>query len=243
VRHRWTRLTYVSIAATYGSYAFWRFQQIAQAGGAGGEFGMGVTFLAAYWVLFTAAVFLAPPQVMRGSERVSFLTANNGAFFAFAAQHFAAHRPDVFWMFALGYGAVLLGLAVLAARLRSEERALDGAYLAQGFALVTLGLAAKLTGPQLAVVLAVESATLLTGSRRRHAGFTKSPPGSARSARADSRSSNSASTPWRRLRSAVRSQHCCSSMPGGRSGCAARWSVSASLRSASPRSGWCSLRR
>jgi uncharacterized membrane protein len=168
VRHRWTRLTYVSIAATYGSYAFWRFHQIAQSGGAGSEFGMGVMFLTGYWVLFTAAVFLASPQVMRGSERVAFLTGNNGAFFAFAAQHFATHRPDAFWMFALGYGAVLLGLAVLAARLRSEERALDGAYLAQGLALVTPGLAAKLTGPQLAVVLAVESAALLTGSRRRH---------------------------------------------------------------------------
>ncbi len=168
VRRRWTRLTYVSVAATYGSYAFWRFYEIAQVGGTGSEFGMGVTFLAGYWMLFTVAAFLAAPKVMGGSERVAFLTANNGAFFAFAAQHFATHRPDAFWMFALGYGVVLLGLGALAWRVRSEERALDGAYLAQGIALVTLGLAAKMTGPQLAVVLAVESATLLTGSRRRH---------------------------------------------------------------------------
>ena len=28
VRHRWTRMSYASLAATYGSYAFWRFHQV-----------------------------------------------------------------------------------------------------------------------------------------------------------------------------------------------------------------------
>jgi hypothetical protein len=71
-------------------------------------------------------------------------------------------------MFALSYGAVLLGLSTLAARLRPEEHTLDGAYLAQGLALITLGFISKLTGPQLAIVLAVQSAALLTASRWRH---------------------------------------------------------------------------
>lgn len=168
VRHRWARMSYVSLAATYGSYAFWRFHQVMQTGGAGSEFGMGVTFLAGYWVLFTAAVFLAARDAMRGPERVAFLTANNAAFFAFAAHHFAMHRPDAFWIFALGCGMTLLGLAAVAARVRIEERALDGAYLAQGLGLVTLGFAAKLTGPRLAAVLAVESVALIACVRRRH---------------------------------------------------------------------------
>ncbi len=168
LRHRWTRLTYASLVATYGSYAFWRFHQVMETGDAGSQFGMGVTFLAGYWVLFTAAVFFAARETMRGPERVAFLSANNAAFFAFAAHHFAMHRPDSFWIFALGYGAVLLGLAALAARMRSNERELDGAYLAQGLGVITIGLAAKLTGPRLAVVLAVESTALLAGVRRRH---------------------------------------------------------------------------
>lgn len=168
VRHRWTRMSYVSMAATYGSYAFWRFHQVMQSGGVGSEFGLGVTFLAGYWALFTAAVLLAARDAMHGPERVAFLTANNAAFFAFAAHHFATHRPETFWIFALGYGAVLLGLAAVAARVRSEERALDGAYLAQGLGLVTLGFAAKLTGPRLAMVLAVESVALVACVRRRH---------------------------------------------------------------------------
>jgi hypothetical protein len=70
-------------------------------------------------------------------------------------------------MIACGFGGALLGLAAVAARSRSGERAVEGAYLAQGLAMVTIGLAAKLTGPQLAVVLAAESAGLLVASRAR----------------------------------------------------------------------------
>jgi hypothetical protein len=167
-RHRWTKLTFASLAATYGSYAFWHLQHLAQSGGAPGEYGLGLTFLGCYWALFTAAVFIAAPETMNGPTRVTFLSLNNGAFFCYAALHFQQYRPASFWIFAVAFGAVLLGLAMLAARFRSKERALDGAYLAQGIGLVTLGLAAKLTGPQLAVILGVESATLLSLSRRRH---------------------------------------------------------------------------
>ncbi|MGB8168018.1 MAG: DUF2339 domain-containing protein [Chthoniobacteraceae bacterium] len=168
VRHRWTNLTYLSLAATYGSYAFWRFHQVVQTGGPGSEFGMGLTFLAGYWVLFTAAVFLSAREAMRGADRMAFLSVNNAALFVFAAHHFAMHRPQEFWIFAVGYGAVLLGLAAVAAWWRTEDRELDGAYLAQGLGVITFGLAAKLTGPRLAVVLAVQSTALLAGARRRH---------------------------------------------------------------------------
>lgn len=167
VRHRWTKLSHLCLVATYGSYGFWRFHEVAQTG-SGGEFGFGLAFLAGYWILFTAAAFLVSSGAMRGAERVTFVTANNGALFAFGASHFAAHHPGSFWIFALGFGGVLLGLAALAWRMRTEDLELDSTYLAQGLALVTLGLAAKLSGPQLAVVLAVESAVLLTGSKRRH---------------------------------------------------------------------------
>src|SRR5207302_1325322 len=45
---------------------------------------------------------------------------------------------------------------------------LDATYLAQGLLLVTIGIAAKVTGYQLALVLALESAALVTCSRARH---------------------------------------------------------------------------
>ena len=169
VRHRWTAISFASLAATYGSFGFWRFHALAATGESGvGEFGMALAFLAGYWLLFTAAVFLSHREALPPAQRTAFLTANNGAFFAYAAQHFSAHRPEAFWMFALGYGAVLLVLAACAARRHPDEPALDGAYLAQGLALAAFGCAAKLSGPQLATVFAVESAVLLTLSRARH---------------------------------------------------------------------------
>ena len=169
VRHRWVAISFASLAATYASFGFWRFHALAATGeSGGGDFGMPLAFLAGYWLLFTVAVFVSTRDALPPVQRTAFLTANNGALFAYAAQHFSAHRPEAFWMFALGYGAVLLVLAAWAARRRPEEPVLDGAYLAQGLALVALGCAAKLSGPQLATVFAVESAVLLTLSRARH---------------------------------------------------------------------------
>jgi hypothetical protein len=97
-----------------------------------------------------------------------FTTANNGAFFSLAGLQIAQQQPASFWLFAVTFGSVLLGLAGLARVRRKDIAALDGAYLAQGLGLVTLGLISKLAGYQLALVLAVESAFLLTSAGRRH---------------------------------------------------------------------------
>jgi len=167
VRHRWTKLPAVCLVATYGSYGFWRFHQFVESGTIS-AFGMGPAFLVSYWVIFTAAAFLAARDAWKTVERTGFLTLNNGVFFAFAAHHFAVHRPGAFGSFALVFGIVLLGLAALAARRYAEEPAMDGAYLAQGLAMVTVGFVAKLTGPQLAIVLALECGALLACARWRH---------------------------------------------------------------------------
>jgi hypothetical protein len=93
---------------------------------------------------------------------------NNGAFFAFATHLFAVHHPGAFWMFAIGFGTTLLGLAAASAKWNPEQRSMDGSYLAQGLILVTVGLLMRVPGPQLAVTLALESAVLLYGMRLRH---------------------------------------------------------------------------
>ncbi len=169
VRQRWVLLTFASLAATYGSYGFWRFHSAVTTGASGtGEFGMALGFLAAYWALFTVAVFVADRAALPTIPRSAFLTLNNGAFFAFAAQHYAAHRAEDWWLFALVFGALILALSLLAARRHPDDATMEAAYLAQGLALVTAGLAAKLTGPQLAMTLAVESAVLINGAKWRH---------------------------------------------------------------------------
>ncbi len=173
VRHRWTALGWASLAGTYASYGFWRWHHAVDPMSHGSvleaqPWGLGLAFLCGYWLLFTAAVFLSSSEAMPPARRTPFLSLNNAAFFAFAAQLIVAHRPGVFWWFALVYGAALLALAEGARRRRGEDRSMDGAYLAQGLALVTTGLASKFSGPQLALTLAVESAVLISGARWRH---------------------------------------------------------------------------
>jgi hypothetical protein len=168
IRHGWSRLSWASLIGTYGSYAFWRFHGlVAQANS--GETRWVPAFLACYWLLFTAAVFIARTPGLRRAERMPFLTANNGAFFALCAHHLATHRPGAFWAFALGFGVFLLLLSALASRRFKEDTLFDGAYLAQGLSLVTIGLAAKLTGYQLGLAFAAESLVLIICSGQRQA--------------------------------------------------------------------------
>lgn len=167
IRHQWTRLSVMSLMATYGSYAFWRFHQAVELGSSG-ELGMGPGFLIGYWALFTAAVFFTATSALRSVDRVAFLTMNNIAFFAFTAHHFAVRLPGAFWVFAIGFGGVLLVLSALASYRNDEESSVDGAYLAQGLIAITVGIFAKFSGPQLAMILALESAALLACVRRRH---------------------------------------------------------------------------
>src|SRR5690606_14705 len=65
-------------------------------------------------------------------------------------------------------GAVLLGLSVLARTMRRDDLVFDGAYLAQGLLIFTVGLIARFSGYQLAIVLGVESVALLFLSQFRH---------------------------------------------------------------------------
>jgi uncharacterized membrane protein len=166
VKNRWVRVTYLSVAATYASYAYWRFFAVQNADPGLGAW-VQVGFLAGYWALFTSAAFLTDRSVMSAGARTPFLTLNNGAFFALASHALSAGLPGTFWLFAVGYGAVLLALGALAARRDPADRTLDGAYLAQGLALITTGLAARLAGYQLALVLAAQSTVLLTRGRSR----------------------------------------------------------------------------
>lgn len=170
VRHRWVRIPFAALVGSYGSYAFWRF--VAEGGADAGSARWGLAFLVGVWCIFTVAVFVTERATFGSGGRVAYLTANNGAFFAGAAHIFAIELSGKFWIFALCYGAALLSLSLFARRRDSEDEELDGAYLAQGLAVLTLGIAAKLTDHGLqtaALTFAVESVILVTCSRWRHA--------------------------------------------------------------------------
>lgn len=166
LRHRWFGVSWLSLVGSYASFTYWRFHSGAPAAG---EFWFSHGFLLAYWVIFTGAVFLHRAGAFQKGHRELFLTINNAAFFALFAPTFQSIYPQQFWLFAVIFGAVLIGLSQAARRMRTEELAFDGAYLAQGLIILAVGMVAKFTGYQLGVMLAIESSALLYFSKFRHA--------------------------------------------------------------------------
>ncbi|CAN5818273.1 hypothetical protein BH09VER1_BH09VER1_34070 [soil metagenome] len=167
LRHEWVALSFASLVAAYGSFAYWQF---VRAGTDAPSQGLAtvMAFLAAYWILFTICVFASRSLKLKGSARAAYLTTNNGAFFSLASAAIAHYQRDQFWLFSLGFGVVLIFLAI-AAWLKDKDDALfDGSYLAQGLALIALGVSAHFSGYQLYVIFAVESALLLAMSHFRH---------------------------------------------------------------------------
>jgi len=164
IRHQWFGISWLALVGSYASFLYWRLQT-----GDSADFWSGHGFLAAYWLIFTLAVFVNRARAFPLVQRGFFLTVNNAAFFALAAPAVAARYPHEFWVFCLGFGGLLLALAAVARRIKRDEPGFDGTYLAQGILMVTLGLIGKFTGYQLGLILAIESAALLFLSRFRHA--------------------------------------------------------------------------
>lgn len=169
VRNRWAGLSFASLVATYASYAFWRFYHGGEWRWATPDEGLwfGVYFLAAYWLVFTAAVFLSKDEKFSDSQRTGFLTLNNGAFFTLFLLTMLQVHSGGFWKFSLGCGAGLLALAVAAKRFLPINPLVKNAYLTQGLLLVTIGFIARFSGLHLSIVLGAESVVLfIFGTQR-----------------------------------------------------------------------------
>ena len=162
IRNRWTKLSFISVLATYGGFAFWRFHQGDWAwAGRATELWQGNFFLGGYWIFFTAAVFFARGAALAKAGRALFASLNNGAFFGLVVLSMLHMAQGNFWKFSLGFGAVLLGAAWAARHFLADEPPVKNTCLVQGLTLVTLGFIAHFTGLQLALVLAAESVVMI----------------------------------------------------------------------------------
>jgi len=169
VRNRWAGLSFASLATSYAGYTFWRFlhEDGWRWASPDENLWLGAGFLASYWLVFTAATFLSKSERLSGPNRAAFLTLNNGAFFALFVLTMLQVHSGGFWKFSLGYGTVLLALAMFAKQMLPDEPLAKNSYLTQGLLLVTLGFISKFAGLQLALVLGVESVVLFVlGSQR-----------------------------------------------------------------------------
>jgi hypothetical protein len=163
LRNRWAGLSFLSLVATYAGYVFWRFWHGGDWRWATPEEGLwaGFFFVMCYWALFTGGVLLSRASSFGGPNRVLFLSLNNAAFFVLFLLTMLQVKTGGFWRFALSYGVVLLGVSILARRCVAMEPLAANTYLSQGLLLVTVGVIAKFSGLQLALVLAAESVVLL----------------------------------------------------------------------------------
>ena len=176
VRNRWAILSFVSLAGTYGGWAFWRFHhhgiEVWDAGALpAGDYWLGLGFLACYWIVFTVAVFVSRASELEKQNRSFFLTANNALLVLFGALTTNLAYPDNFWAFPLTVGVLLLGLTLPARRLLADEPTAENSYLVQGLLLVTWGIMAWFTGAQLALSLAIESVVLILLGFNRNSRF------------------------------------------------------------------------
>jgi len=153
----WLTLSFASLSGAYLSFLHWRWVH------GGGSLTIEAAFLISYWVLFTLLVFLARGDFQKG-VRATFLTLNNGAFFAIGSWAMVTHFPAQYWLFPLGLGAVLVVLALICARVRPRDELFDGAFLSQGLLLLGVGLATKLSGYQFSITAAVMAGFYLYAS-------------------------------------------------------------------------------
>ncbi len=172
VRRRWTSVSFLALVGCYLAFGFWRVHTTGTLWvypiTDPSLFWTALLFPACYWLVFTVAVFLGQKTTFMAGGRAAFLTINNGAFFGLAAQTIAGTYNDQLWIFALAFGAILLILAWLAAKREPDAASFDGAYLTQGLILIFVGLVFKFSGYQLALLLALQSGTLMKLSSLRH---------------------------------------------------------------------------
>ena len=171
LRNRWAILSFASLSASYAAYGYWRFfyGHVLHFPSLNEELWTGTWFLTGYWAVFTAAVFLSRSEKFSGEHRASFLTINNGAFFAmFLLTMYELHSGG-FWKFALIYGSTLLFLAALARWVMPSDPLVKNTYLTQGLLLATAGIIThpRLAGMDLSLVLALESVTLMMAGQFR----------------------------------------------------------------------------
>jgi hypothetical protein len=75
IRHPWTKLPYVALIASYGSYLFWQTQKGQTA--AEGNLVLYALFLLGYWIIFSAALISPASRPWSPNSRSTFATLNN----------------------------------------------------------------------------------------------------------------------------------------------------------------------
>jgi|GEM_PF-707002 len=179
LRYSWSRLSVLGVIGAFGSYFYWRFFAAPFPWSGSSPLGfedfiLGIAFLTCYWFLFLCAglkKLVCPDDTAAPSP--AFLTLNNAAYLGLVYLSCLGGYSHYFWIFAVTFGVVLIGLSFLIRfRLPGNEE-LEELFLAKGTGVFTLGLVDRLSGPSLSFTLAIESTVLLIYSSSRRMGVSR----------------------------------------------------------------------
>lgn len=162
VRHGRVLLAFVTLAASYLSYAMWwsyhegrldfaRYLQLH-------EFWQTCLFFAACWLIVVAGTILAPRDKLGPATRLILLSLNHALFFSLVVLVLPPMHADWISSFSLGFGIAIIVAGALVSR---REPTIWSPASRQGALIIALGFFTAVAGPHLVLVVAVVSALLL----------------------------------------------------------------------------------
>lgn len=162
VRHGRVLLVFVTLVASYLSYAMWwsyhdgrldpaRYLQLH-------EFWQTCLFFAGCWLIVVAGAFLTPRDKFAPTPRLILLSLNHALFFSLVVFVLPPMHADWISSYSLGFGVAMIGAGALISR---REPALWHPASQQGALVIALGLFTAVAGPHPVLVVAIISALLL----------------------------------------------------------------------------------
>jgi hypothetical protein len=164
LRNAWTGLSYLCLIGTYAGF-------LRQAMVVRGpldfdwvgtlDFWPSAVYLTGAWLIFSSAILLSRSPAFAAGKRMAFLCLNNGAWVGLllvaAELSSFAHLGQVLEVI----GLVLLAACAVAQVMQADAPDLAVAYLAQGLALLTGGMAIAYSGVTRGLLLTIESVFLV----------------------------------------------------------------------------------
>jgi len=159
-------LIFVTLIASYSSYAMWwsyhdgrldfaRYLQLH-------EFWQTCLFFAACWLVVVAGASLALRDKLTPTPRLLLLSLNHALFFSLVVLLLPPMHADWISSFSFGLGVAMIGAGALVSR---REPPIWHPALKQGALVLALGFFTVVAGPHLVLVVAIISALLLVTGR------------------------------------------------------------------------------
>jgi hypothetical protein len=165
-RHGRVLLAFITLVASYLSYAMWWSYHDGRLDPARylalHEFWQTCLFFAASWLIVVAGVSLAARDKVAPGTRLLLFSLNHALFFSLVVLVLPPMHAGWISTFCLGFGAAMIGAGALASR---HEPAIWHLASQQGALVMALGLFTAVAGPHLVLVVAIVSALLLVTGR------------------------------------------------------------------------------